>query len=151
MVHTRPVQFTAFYWQLIYSRISSLSRCQTRICQANRSIYSDSLSYTLIVFIVVAPLSGSNSHRQPNWHIGFEPIPPNLSNSYNADLNRLTGYAPIYINAYVPEHNGLSHRQEGIVPHSSPSYGLLPYCRFRLPPQSGVVTPLFQTSSTLNA
>nr|DAZ71624.1 MAG TPA: hypothetical protein [Caudoviricetes sp.] len=30
---------------------------------------------------------------------------------------------------------GLSRRQEGIVPHSSPSHGLLPYCRFRLPPQ----------------
>lgn len=151
MVHTRPVRFIAFHRQLIYSRISSLSWWQTCICRADRSICSDSLSYTLIVFIVVAPLSGSDSHRQPNWHIGFEPIPPNLSNSYNADLNRLTRYAPIYINAYVPEHNGLSRRREGIVPHNSPSYDLLPYCRLRLPPQSGNATPLFQTSSTYDS
>lgn len=45
--------------------------------------------------------------------------------------------------------SSLSRCQEGIVPHSSPSYGLLPYCRFRLPPQSNNTTPLFQTSSTL--
>lgn len=44
--------------------------------------------------------------------------------------------------------SSLSRCQEGIVPHSSPSYGLLPYCRFRLPPQSNNTTPLFQTSST---
>ena len=44
--------------------------------------------------------------------------------------------------------SSLSRCQEGIVPHSSPSYGLLPYCRFRLPPQSDNTTPLFQTSST---
>lgn len=50
---------------------------------------------------------------------------------------------------YYPDNNGLSRRQEGIVPHSSPSYGLLPYCRFRLPPQHDAIIPLFQTSSTL--
>ena len=32
--------------------------------------------------------------------------------------------------------NGLSHCQPWIDPRSSQGYGLLPYCRFRLPPQS---------------
>lgn len=49
---------------------------------------------------------------------------------------------------YYPDNNGLSRCQERIGPHISPSYGLLPYCRFRLPPQSNNTTPLFQTSST---
>ena len=66
-------------------------------------------------------------------------------------LHKDTGLSFTYWNF----NNGLSRRQPWIDPHSSQGYGLLPYCRFRLPPQSHYMCrsfrplPLYKTDNDI--
>lgn len=84
---------------------------------------------------------------QRNCQTKSYPIPAVWSRT---TYSRITSVAlPFMLSRrYYPDNNGLSRRQEGIVPHSSPSYGLLPVSRHR-PSSTESGMSLFQTSSTL--